>query len=68
MGRIVSFDDSKPEGGEPTYIVGLVRDILHDGLKTRPKSTIYVPFHDGDVAFDPTLVVPPELPAGICCR
>src|ERR1022692_4811774 len=64
VGRILSFDDSKPEGGEPTYIVGLVRDILHDGLKTRAKSTVYVPFHEGEVAFDPTLLVRTQLPPG----
>jgi putative ABC transport system permease protein len=64
VGRILSFDDSKTEGGEPTYIVGLVRDILHDGLKTTAKSTVYVPFHDGDVSFDPTLLVRTQLPAG----
>jgi predicted permease len=63
VGRILSFDDSKTEGGEPTYIVGLVRDILHDGLKTTAKSTVYVPFHDGDVSFDPTLLVRTRLPA-----
>ena len=61
--RIFSFDDSKPEGGEPTYIVGVVRDILHDGLRTRAKSTVYVPFHDGAVALDPTLLVRAQLPA-----
>src|ERR1022692_2914407 len=48
VGRILSFDDSKPEGGEPTYIVGLVRDILHEG----------------QVAFDPTLLVRTQLPPG----
>ena len=64
VGRILSFDDSKPEGGEPTYIVGVVRDILHDGLKTTAKSTVYVPYREGDVAFGPTLLVRAQLPAG----
>jgi len=63
VGRILSFDDSKPEGGEPTYIVGVLRDILHDGLKTRAKSTVYVPFCEGGVSFDPTLLVRAQLPA-----
>jgi predicted permease len=62
VGRVLTFDDSKPEGGEPTYIVGLVRDILHDGLKTPTKATVYVPFHDGEVSFDPTLLVRTQLP------
>lgn len=65
MGRILSFDDSKPEGGEPTYIIGLVRNILHDGLKSTAKSTVYVPFSQGVSAmeFDPTLLVRTGLPA-----
>ncbi len=59
IGRVLSFDDSKPEGGEPTYIVGLVPDILHDGLKTTAQSTVYVPFQQGKTAmsFDPPLLV-----------
>src|SRR5579862_1609173 len=66
VGRVLSFDDSKPEGGEPTYIVGLVRDILHDGLKTRAKSAVYVPFEQGVSAMelDPTLLVRSPLPVG----
>jgi putative ABC transport system permease protein len=62
VGRALSFDDSKPEGGEPTYIVGLVRDILHKGLKTPAEPTVYVPFHQGQVGFDPTLLVRAQLP------
>ncbi|HUO32930.1 MAG TPA: ABC transporter permease [Bryobacteraceae bacterium] len=64
LGRVLSFDDSKLEGGEPTYIVGVVHDMLHDGLKSRPKSTVYVPFHQGIVAFDPILLVRAALPPG----
>jgi len=62
-GRIVTLDDSKGAGRDPLYIVGLVPDILHDGLKTGAKPTVYVPFHDGDVSFDPTLLVRAQLPA-----
>jgi len=62
IGRILSFDDSKPEGGEPTYIVGLVRDILHNGLQTPAKSTVYVPFREGQFNYDPTLLVRAPLP------
>ncbi len=62
VGRVLSFDDSKPEGAEPTYIVGLVRDILHDGLTAPAKATVYVPFRDGEVSFDPTMMVRWQLP------
>jgi len=62
IGRILSFDDSKAEGGEPAYIVGLVRDILHDGLKTRAKSTVYVPLRENPFNFDPMLLVRAQLP------
>jgi len=65
VGRVLSFDDSKPEGGEPTYIVGLVRDILHNGLRSRAESTVYVPFtqgKQGPLAFDPPLLVRAPLP------
>jgi predicted permease len=65
VGRILTIDDSKGAGREPNYIVGLVPDILHDGLKTSAKSTVYVPFHDGDVSFDPTLLVRTPLAAGL---
>jgi hypothetical protein len=61
VGRVLSFDDSKPEGGEPTYIVGLVRDILHDGVKEAAKPTIYIPLRAADVNFDPTLLVRGQL-------
>lgn len=43
VGRTLSFDDSKPEGGEPTIIVGLVRDMLHSGMRQRAVPTVYVP-------------------------
>jgi len=62
VGRAFSFDTSKPEGGEPTYIVGLVRGISHDGLKTSPASTVYVPFRQGEVNYDPTFLVRAPFP------
>jgi putative ABC transport system permease protein len=57
LGRVLSFDDSKAEGGDPIYIVGVVRNILHDGLTTPAKPTVYVPFHEGDVSYGPALLV-----------
>jgi predicted permease len=63
-GRILSLDGgAKSDAAEPTYIVGMVRDILHDGLTKPVKSTVYVPFRDGEVSFDPTLLVRGALPA-----
>jgi len=62
VGRVLSFDDGKSEGGEPTYIIGLVRNILHKGLKAAAEPTVYVPFHQGQVGFDPTLLVRAQIP------
>jgi predicted permease len=62
IGRIISFDDSKAEGGEPTYIVGLVHDILHEGLKTTAKSTVYIPLRESRFNIDPMLLVRAQLP------
>lgn len=62
--RTFSFDDSKPEGGEPTYIVGVVRDILHKGLRTPAEPTVYIPFREGQVGFEPVLLLRAQFPAG----
>jgi putative ABC transport system permease protein len=62
-GHILMIDGSKGAGNEPAYIVGVVPDVLHDGLKTGSKATVYVPFRDGDVSFDPTMLVRAQLPA-----
>jgi predicted permease len=43
IGRALSFDDSKPGGGERTYIVGVVQDIRHEGLRQPSKPTVYSP-------------------------
>jgi len=39
--RRLSFDDSKPEGGEPTFIVGVVQDIRHAGIQQKARPTVY---------------------------
>ena len=57
--RVLSFDDSKAEGGEPTFIVGVVRDMLHEGLKTRAKPTVYTPSTQNDFV----MLVRAQLPA-----
>jgi hypothetical protein len=43
IGRALSFDDDKPEGGARTYIVGVAQDIRHDSLREPSKPTVYSP-------------------------
>uniref|UniRef100_Q01QE6 Permease n=1 Tax=Solibacter usitatus (strain Ellin6076) TaxID=234267 RepID=Q01QE6_SOLUE len=55
--RRLSFDDSKPEGGEPTFIVGVVRDIHHAGIQTPSKPTVYIPIDQDKNAGNPTILL-----------
>jgi hypothetical protein len=55
--RTLSFDDSKPEGGEPTFIVGVVRDIRHNGIQRPAKPTVYVAVEQGRNSWAPTILV-----------
>ncbi|HMC58000.1 MAG TPA: FtsX-like permease family protein [Candidatus Solibacter sp.] len=62
VGRALSFDDSKAEGGERTFIVGVVGDIRHHGLRTKIAGTVYVPFVQKDPSWPPTILVRSQLP------
>ena len=55
--RTFSFDDSKPEGGEPTYIVGVVRDVRHGGIQQPVAPMVYVPLGPGKNPSLPTILV-----------
>ena len=61
--RALSFDDSKPEGGEPTFIVGVVHDIPHKGLRERREPTVYIPAaQNAFIRMSPTVLVASQLP------
>ena len=60
--RTFSFDDTKPEGGEPTYIVGVVHDIRHKGIQTPAKPTVYVPIDQVPNPSWPTILVRTQAP------
>src|SRR5260370_38865720 len=60
--RTFSFDDSKPEGGEPTYIVGVVRDIRHKGIQNSAKPTVYVAIDQVPNPSWPTILVRTQAP------
>jgi predicted permease len=60
--RRLSFDDSKPEGGEPTFIVGVVRDIRHAGIQQPPRPTVYTPIGQGPNRGLPALLLRTQAP------
>jgi predicted permease len=60
--RALSFDDSKPEGGERTFIVGVVRDIPHLGLREPTGPAVFVPAAQYPIDWEPTILVRSTLP------
>ena len=61
LGRTLSFDDSKLEGGAPVFIVGVVRDIRQEGLREQPAPTVYVPSTQMGNPWPPTMLVRSQL-------
>jgi predicted permease len=57
LGRTLSFDDRKLEGGAPVFIVGVVRDIRQEGLREPPAPTGYVPSTQMGNPWPPTMLV-----------
>ncbi len=51
-------------GKDTVAIVGVTRDIAHDGLRVRPEPTVYLPAAQAESSWEPTIVaraaVPPE--------
>ncbi|HTS61165.1 MAG TPA: ABC transporter permease [Candidatus Acidoferrales bacterium] len=60
--RRLSFDDSKPEGGVPVYIVGVVRDVRHAGIQKPARPTVYSPIGQGPSRGLPTMVMRTQAP------
>jgi predicted permease len=54
--RVLSFDMDKID---PTYIVGVVQDIPHDGLRQKIVPTVYLPISQGDQRWGDILVRSP---------
>jgi predicted permease len=55
--RAFSFDDSKPEGGELTFIVGVVRDVRHNGIQQPARPTVYAAAEQGRNSWALTILV-----------
>jgi ABC-type antimicrobial peptide transport system permease subunit len=62
LDRTLSFDDSKPEGGAPVFIVGVVRDIRQKGPREKPAPTVYVPATQTDSSSWPAILVRTQMP------
>jgi predicted permease len=57
LGRVLSFED------ESTHIVGVVRDIPHQGLREKIEPTVYVPAEQRkSMGGNPTILVRSQLP------
>jgi hypothetical protein len=59
--RHLSFDDSRPEGGEPIFIVGVVRDIRHSAIQAPARPTVYVAVDQGANHGNPVLLLSTRL-------
>jgi predicted permease len=68
LSRRLSFDDSKAEGGERVQIVGIVRDIRHEGITKQGKPTVYVPAAQKESNWPPTIVVRTQTPPSVLLR
>jgi predicted permease len=60
--RRLSFDSSKSGEGEPTFIVGVVRDIRHSGIQPQARPTVYVPIEQRASVFSPIMLVRTQVP------
>jgi predicted permease len=60
--RWLSFDDSRPEGGERTRIVGVVRDIRQNGIEDKIVPRVYVPLAQHDLTWPADILVRTALP------
>jgi predicted permease len=64
--RWLSFDDSRPEGGERTSIVGVVRDIRQNGIQERIAPRVYVPLAQyQNMTWPPDILVRTVLPQAV---
>jgi len=60
--RWLSFDDSKPEGGARTSIVGVVRDIRQNRIQENIEPRVYTPLAQHNVTWPPDILVRSALP------
>ncbi|MGA2145408.1 MAG: ADOP family duplicated permease [Bryobacteraceae bacterium] len=58
--RFLSLGDGKPEG-EPTWIVGVVRNMRPAAIRQAPKPTLYLPIEQHEVDYPPVMLVRTQL-------
>ena len=50
-------------GDQPTYIVGVVHDIAHDGLREKIEPRVYVPIAQVESGWEPSILIRAAVPA-----
>jgi predicted permease len=62
LGRLLAPDESKPISESGLTIVGVVRDMAHQGLREKPAPTVYRPYLDDSDDLGPAILLRTDAP------